>query len=101
PTRIVGGKIEPPINRTVGLSDFFRKKKLPVAFTRVVYAEDGVNAGMFCLKAPNIRILTDSHPASTVVPELAPRAGELVIKKSEPSAFFGTGLAPWLWQQAC
>jgi maleamate amidohydrolase len=94
-----GGNIDAAIKRTVGLLDFFRKKRLPIAFTRIVYADDGANAGVFCLKAPNLRLLTESHPASQVVPELAPGKGELVLGKTEPSAFFGTGLAPWLVQQ--
>jgi maleamate amidohydrolase len=94
-----GGNIDPAIKRTMGLLEFFRRKELPVAFTRVIYAEDGANAGVFCMKAPNIRMLTASHPASQVVPELTPRKGELVVDKTEPSAFFGTGLAPWLVRQ--
>jgi maleamate amidohydrolase len=94
-----GGSIDTAVKRTIGLLEFFRKQKLPIAYTRVVYAEDGSNAGVFCMKAPNLRMLTESHPASRVVPELAPRRGELVINKTEPSAFFGTGLAPWLVQQ--
>ena len=94
-----GGNIDAAIKRTVGLLEFFRRKELPVAFTRVIYADDGANAGVFCMKAPNIRMLTKSHPASQVVPELAPRKGELVVDKTEPSAFFGTGLAPWLVRQ--
>jgi maleamate amidohydrolase len=94
-----GGNIDPAIRRTAGLLDFFRRKALPIAFTRVVYAEDGSDAGAFCVKAPNLRLLTESHPASQVVPDLEPRKGELVIRKTQPSAFFGTGLAPWLVQQ--
>jgi maleamate amidohydrolase len=94
-----GGNIDPAVKRSVQLLDFFRRKKLPVAFTRVVYADDGSNAGVFAMKAPNIRMLTESHPAGQVVPELKPKMGELVIRKTEPSAFFGTGLAPWLVQQ--
>jgi maleamate amidohydrolase len=94
-----GGNIDPAIKRTVGLLAFFRRRELPVAFTRIVYADDGSNAGVFCMKAPNLRMLTESHPASHVVPELEPCKGEWVIRKTEPSAFFGTGLAPWLVQQ--
>lgn len=94
-----GGNIDAAIKRTVGLLAFFRKKALPIAFTRVVYADDGSNAGVFCMKAPNLRMLTESHPAGQVVPDLEPRKGELIIRKTEPSAFFGTGLAPWLVQQ--
>lgn len=94
-----GGNIDAALRRTVGLLEFFRRKALPIAYTRVVYAEDGANAGVFCMKAPNLRMLTESHPASGVVPELEPGRGELVIRKTEPSAFFGTGLAAWLVQQ--
>ena len=94
-----GGNIDAAVKRTVGLLDFFRKPRLPVAFTRVVYADDGADAGVFCMKAPNIRTLTEQNPASQVVPELKPRPGELILKKTQPSAFFGTGLAMWLVQQ--
>ncbi|HEY6820951.1 MAG TPA: isochorismatase family protein [Burkholderiales bacterium] len=94
-----GGNIDAAVKRTAGLLEFFRKQRLPVAFTRVVYADDGADAGVFCMKAPNIRTLTDNHPASQVVPELKPRSGELILKKTQPSAFFGTGLAMWLVQQ--
>ena len=99
PKHFGGGNIDAAIKRTVGLLDFFRRKELPIAFTRIVYADDGANAGVFCMKAPNLRILTESHPVSQVVPELAPRPGELVLRKTEPSAFFGTGLAAWLVQK--
>jgi maleamate amidohydrolase len=99
PALFGGGNIDAAIKKTVGLLKFFRDKRLPVAFTRVVYADDGSDAGVFCLKAPNLRMLTDAHAAGQIVPELAPRAGELVIKKTQASAFFGTGLAMWLIQQ--
>jgi len=94
-----GGNIDAAIQRTVGLLEFFRKSALPVAYTRVVYADDGSDAGVFCLKAPNLRMLTEAHPAGQVVPELKPVAGELMVRKTQASAFFGTGLAPWLVQQ--
>jgi len=95
-----GGNIDAAVKRTAGLLEFFRKQRLPVAFTRVVYADDGADAGVFCMKAPSLRTLTENHPASQVVPELKPRSGELVLKKTQPSAFFGTGLAMWLVQQS-
>ena len=94
-----GGNIDAAIRRTVPLLALFRAQKLPVAYTRVVYADDGSDAGIFCMKAPNLRLLTESHPAGQVVPELAPRAGELVVRKTQASAFFGTGLAAWLVQR--
>jgi maleamate amidohydrolase len=43
--------------------------------------------------------LKEDHPNSAIVPQLAPAAGELVVKKTVPSAFFGTMLAAWLAQR--
>ena len=94
-----GGNIDAAIKRTVGLLQFFREQKLPVAFTRVVYADDGSDCGVFAMKAPSLRMLTETHPAGQVVPELPPLAGEYMVRKTQASAFFGTGLAPWLVQQ--
>lgn len=94
-----GGNIDAAIRRTAGLLEFFRRRSLPIAFTRIVYADDGSDAGVFAMKLGNLRMLTESNPAGQVVAELAPRAGELVVRKTQASAFFGTGLAPWLVQQ--
>ena len=91
-----GGNIDAAIKRTAGLLDFFRKKKLPIAFTRVVFADDGSDTGAFGMKVPSLRILTEKHPAGQVVPELEPRSSEYIVRKAHASAFFGTGLAPWL-----
>jgi maleamate amidohydrolase len=96
-----GGNIDPAIQRTVGLLAFFRKKALPVAFTRVVYADDGSDAGIFGAKVPSLLMLTETHPAGQIVPELKPVKNEYIIRKTQASAFFGTGLAPWLVQQGC
>lgn len=99
PALFGGGNIDPAVKRTVRLLEFFRERKLPVAFTRVVYADDGSDGGIFATKQPRLLMLTERHPAGQVVPELAPRAGELVVRKNQASAFFGTNLAPWLVQQ--
>ena len=99
PSLFGGGNIDPAIKRTVGLLAFFRDKRLPIAFTRIVYADDGSDAGVFCMKAPALKMLTESHPAGQVVPELTPRAGEYMVRKTQASAFFGTGFGAWLVQQ--
>jgi maleamate amidohydrolase len=99
PALFGGGNIDAAVQRTAGLLDAFRARALPVAFTRVVYADDGSDGGVFALKVPRLLVLTERHPASQIVPELAPRPGELVIRKTQASAFFNTGLAPWLVQQ--
>lgn len=43
-----------------------------------------------------MRTLHEDAQASAIVPSLAPRAGELVVRKTAPSAFFGTALSAWL-----
>lgn len=99
PALFGGGNIDAAVKRTVGLLEFFRRTGRPVAHTRVVYADDGSDAGVFAMKAPRLLMLTESHPASQLVPELAPVPGELVVRKTQASGFFGTGLAPWLTQR--
>lgn len=96
PALFGGGNIDAAVKRTVGLLAAFRERGLPVAHTRVVYADDGSDAGVFALKAPRLLMLTEGHPAGQIVPELTPVAGELVVRKTQASGFFGTGLGPWL-----
>ncbi|MDB5642691.1 MAG: N-carbamoylsarcosine amidase [Hyphomicrobiales bacterium] len=91
-----GGNIPQAIERTAVLLDAARKAGVPVCFTRVVYADDGSDAGVFCLKAPGLKILTEEHRSSAVVDELTPARGEYVLRKTQPSAFFGTDLVGWL-----
>jgi len=99
PALFGGGNIDPAVKRTVELLRFFREARLPIAFTRIVYAEDGADRGVFLEKIPSLGILTESHPAGQIVPELTPRAGEYVIRKNQASAFFGTSFAAWLVKQ--
>nr|WP_229681466.1 isochorismatase family protein [Neoroseomonas lacus] len=96
PAHFGGGNIGPAIEQTVELLAFARKQGWPVAHTRVVYADDGADAGVFTLKAPSLRKLTETSPLSQIVPELTPLPGELVIRKQGASGFFDTNLASWL-----
>jgi maleamate amidohydrolase len=91
-----GGNIPEAIANTARLLAVAREQQIPVCFTRVVYAADGSDAGVFCLKAPKLSVLTETSRASQVVDELTPIEGEYVLRKTQPSAFFGTDLAPWL-----
>src|SRR6266705_4139756 len=95
-----GGNIPAAIARTRSLLHEARRHRLPIAFTRVVYAEDGGDASVFCLKLPGLRALTEHAPASQIVAELAPLPGEYVVRKTQPSAFFDTELAAWLKRRA-
>lgn len=96
PAQFGGGNIGAAIERTKALLDACRRHGLPIAFTRVVYAEDGSDAGVFTLKAPSLRALTETAAGSQIVDALRPRPGEYVLRKTQPSAFFGTDLAGWL-----
>lgn len=93
PEVLGGGNIADAVTATVRLLAFFRERGLPVAFTRIVYADDGSDCGIWCEKVPRLRELTEAAHGSQVVDALAPRPGELVIRKTQASAFFGTHLA--------
>lgn len=96
PDHFGGGNIGPAIDKTVALLAHARAKRWPVAHTRVVYAEDGSDAGAFAAKVPSLLKLTEESALSQIVPALAPAPGELVIRKRQASAFFASELASWL-----
>lgn len=91
-----GGNIAPAIAATVPVLARARAEGWPVVHTRIVFAEDGSDATVFCRKVPGMLRLTEQVPESAIVPELAPAPGEFVVRKRQPSAFSGTGLAAWL-----
>ncbi len=70
-----------------------------MAHTRIVFSEASSRNNVFCMKVPAMTGLTESAPISAIVPELAPIEGELVVRKTVPSAFFETGLRSWLTQR--
>jgi maleamate amidohydrolase len=96
PQHFGGGSIADAACMTVPLLAAARTAGVPVVFTRIVYAEDGSNAGVWCEKVPRLKILTESSSASQVISELEPRPSEYVIRKTQASAFFGTDLAAYL-----
>ena len=96
PAHFGGGNINDAIEKTVDLLAFARKHGWPIAHTRVVYADDGSDAGAFTRKAPGLLKLTETSALSQIVDALRPIPGELVIRKRQASAFFGTEFAPWL-----
>ena len=95
PDQFGGGNIGEAIEKTRELLAAARTLALPVAFTRVVYADDGSDAGVFTLKAPPLKQLTEESFNSQIVDQLKPRDGEYIVRKTQPSAFFGTNLAAW------
>ncbi|QBL92480.1 Maleamate amidohydrolase [Komagataeibacter saccharivorans] len=96
PEAFGGGNIPQAIDRTRILLAHARRLGWKVAHTRIVFADDGSDANIFSLKVPTMLGLTETSPASAIVPELAPVQGEYVVRKTSPSAFAGTPLAAWL-----
>jgi maleamate amidohydrolase len=94
-----GGNIPQAIEQTVGLLAHARKQGWPVAHSRIVFADDDADHNIVTWKVPGMLTLKEADHNSAIVPQLAPAAGELVVRKTVPSAFFGTSLAAWLSQR--
>lgn len=94
-----GGNIKNAIASTQPLLQHARHNGWPVAHSRIVFADDGGDHNIFSRKVPGMLTLTERSHASAIVPQLQPAAGELVVRKTVPSAFFGTTLAAWLTQR--
>jgi maleamate amidohydrolase len=91
-----GGNILSAVEQTSVLLKSARELNLPIVHTRIVYENDGADNGVFCKKVPSLERLTETASISQIVNPLKPLKGEHVIRKTQPSAFFGTGLAAWL-----
>jgi len=96
PARFGGGNSAEAAARTQALLRQARERRWPVAHSRIVFQDDGADANVFAAKVPGLLGLTEHAPASAIIDALAPAVGELVVRKTVPSAFFGTGLAAWL-----
>lgn len=100
PRQFGGGNIAEAISCTRAVLAQARRLGFPIAFTRIVFADDASDANIFSAKVPTLAALTESFPGSQIVPELAPIPGELVIRKTLPSAFANTPLQAWLTQRS-
>jgi maleamate amidohydrolase len=96
PAVLGGGNISSAIERTQQVLAAARAARIPVAFSRHVYEEDGSDRGLFNRKAPVLNSLTPESRIAQIVPSLAPLAGELILDKRYPSIFFRTDFASWL-----
>lgn len=76
-----------------------RKAGIPVIFTNVEYDPEGINGGIFFRKIGALKVFLKGSPLGAFPEGLTPQAGELVVTKQYPSAFFGTSLAPTLTSQ--
>lgn len=74
-----------------------RAAGIPVLHTRVRYAADLADGGLFVRKVPGLAVLAEgAGELGEFVVELAPWDGEVVIVKQYASGFFGTSLAATL-----
>jgi maleamate amidohydrolase len=96
PAHFGGGNIEDAARASAALLTTFRELGLPVAHTRIVYAEDGSDLGVWVIKVPALAKLTENSEISQTISPLAAVAGELVVRKQHASAFAGTGFNQWL-----
>ncbi|MDH2384295.1 isochorismatase family protein [Bradyrhizobium sp. CER78] len=94
-----GGNIAAAMEKTVGLVGEARRRGWPVAHSRIVFADDDADRNVFAMKVPGLLALKEGSSNSAIVSQLAPETDELVVRKTVPSAFFATGLAPWLTQR--
>jgi maleamate amidohydrolase len=88
--------VEDALASNVRLVAAFRKAGAPVVFTNVVYQAGGLDGGVFFKKVPALKAFFAGSPLGAFPPSMQPRAGELVVSKQYPSAFFGTSLAATL-----
>ena len=96
PALLGGRHVADAAERTLPLLQAFRGLGLPVAHSRVVFADDGSDHNVFCRKAPALTRFTENAECSQILPLLAPVPGERIVRKQSASAFFATGLADWL-----
>lgn len=83
--------VEDALAAATTLVETARESDVPVLYT-VVHYEDPTEGGPFFRKVRALQNFVGDTQAGEICDELAPRDGELVIRKKFASAFFGTGL---------
>ena len=79
-----------------------RRSRALIVYTRYVFAPDHSDGGMMVRLLPGLReqgALRAGGREVELIAELAPEAGEMVIDKNRPSAFWGTPLDAVLTQR--
>jgi maleamate amidohydrolase len=90
--------VESELESNIRLAAAARETGVPVVWTRVEYqaGANGLDGGYFYRKVKALKCFDAGNPLGEFHPRLSPQAGDLVITKQYPSAFFGTHLAPTL-----
>ena len=90
------GETYEPIKRLCAAA---RERDIPVIYTQGLVAADGSTAGLWRFKQrfhAEGRVQVEGSPGAAIIPELAPKPGDRVIRKWRPSAFFRTDLEVFL-----
>jgi nicotinamidase-related amidase len=88
----LGSEADSVVDACRTLLETFRKKRLPVFFTTVVY-QDESQARVFRQRLPALNVLEPDSEWVKIDPRIAPVKGEAVIEKQWASGFFDTDLA--------
>lgn len=80
------------LHEAAGLLEVARTAGVPVVHTRVSFSANGADGGVFFRKVGALRHFVGDTPLGAIMPEVAPRADEVVVVKQYASAFFGTSL---------
>lgn len=73
-----------------------RRAGILIIHTRVSFSGNGADGGVFIKKVGPLKNFIGDGPLGELMPEVAPREGEVVLVKQYASAFFGTALASTL-----
>lgn len=88
--------VEDALASAIRIRDAARVAGIPVFYTNVVYQDGGADGGVFFRKVPALEVFVAGSPLGNWPDGLEPAAGEYVLTKQYPSAFFGTSLAATL-----
>lgn len=88
--------VEESLTSALRIRDAARAADIPVIYTNVVYQAGGADGGVFFRKVPALEAFIEGNPLGGWPQGLIPAAGEVVVSKQYPSAFFGTSLAAML-----
>ena len=88
----LGSEADSVVDACRTLLEVFRKKRLPVFFTSVVYRDES-QARVFRQRLPALNVLEPGSEWVKIDPRIAPVSGEAVIEKRWASGFFNTDLA--------
>lgn len=96
PESVLYAGVEDAVESAARLVDAARAAGVPVIFTRVEFAPDGTDGGLFFKKVPALASFVRGNPLAEFLERPHPTADEVVVTKQYASAFFGTSLASTL-----